>query len=268
MAALPPDIDFRLDKSASPERMNRAMAAIDGRLKSLETYRPNLDALLLELQRIGLERVSTAVVPIVERLAAIQSLGFLNAPIDEGTTARFQIGPVSVTIAADRRAFFTPAPWVAMLSDANPNDYVLGKTVSYDQATGLLEINITNLWGTTAVFSDVTVWGVAGAAVSAVESAAQTSADRIAAHADRIGADASAATASAAATTAMTQAGNAAAAASAAGASAASAAALAANLSGAVTSVNGKTAIVVLGAGDVGAYSTNQIDAMLDPGVF
>jgi hypothetical protein len=268
MAALPPDIDFRLDKSASPERMNRAMAAIDGRLKSLETYRPNLDALLLELQRIGLERVSTAVVPIVERLAAIQSLGFLNAPIEEGTTARFQIGPVSVTIAADRRAFFTPAPWVAMLSDANPNDYVLGKTVSYDQATGLLEINITNLWGTISVFSDVTVWGVAGAALSTIESAATAAADRTASQIAAAGAASSATVAINAATTATTQAGNAAASASVAGSSAAAAAAIAANLSGTVTSVNGKTAIVVLGASDVGAYSKPQIDAMLDPGVF
>jgi len=268
MAVLPPDIDFRVDRAASPERMNRAMAAIDGRLKALETYRPNFDALLLELQQIGLSRISDAIVPIVEGLAAIQALGFLNAPIADGTTARFQLGTVTVTIAEDRRGFFTPSPWLMMLSDANPNDYVLGKRVSYDQMTGVLTLNVTNLWGTTAVFSDVTVWGVAGAAVSAVDSAAQTTADRIAVHADRIGADASAVTASAAATTATTQAGNAAASATAAGSSAAAAAAIAANLSGTVTSVNGKTAIVVLGASDVGAYSKTQVDAMLDPGVF
>ncbi len=268
MAVLPPDIDFKLDKSASPERMNRAMAAIDGRLKSLETYRPNLDALLLELQSIGLERVSTAVVPIVERLSAIQSLGFLNAPIEEGTTARFQLGAVTVTIAADRRAFFTPSPWLMMLSDANPNDYVLGRRVSYNQTSGALELNVTNLWGTTALFSDVTVWGVAGGALSAIESAAQVAADKIAVHADRVGADASAAAAIGAASTATTQAGNAQGSATAAAGYAASAAAIAAGLSGTVTSVNGKTAIVELTAADVGAYSKTQIDAMMDPGVF
>ena len=170
MALLPPDIDFKLDKSASPERMNRAMAALDGRLKSLETYRPNFDALLLELQQVGLSRISDAIVPIVEGLAAIQALGFLNAPIAEGTTAQFQLGTVSVTIAQDRRGFFTPSPWLMMMSDANPNDYVLGKLVSYNQTTGALTLNVTNLWGTTSVFSDVTVWGVAGAALSTIES--------------------------------------------------------------------------------------------------
>ena len=268
MAVLPPDIDFRLDKSASPERMNRAMAAIDGRLKSLETYRPNFDALLLELQQIGLSRISDAIVPIVEGLAAIQALGFLNAPIADGTTARFQLGTVTVTIAEDRRGFFTPSPWLMMLSDANPNDYVLGKRVSYDQTTGTLTLNVTNLWGTTSVFPDVTVWGVAGAALSTIESAATAAADRAASQIAAAGASSSAAVATNAATTATTQAGNAATSATAAGSSAAAAAAIAAGLSGTVTSVNGKTAIVVLDASDVGAYSKTQIDAMLDPGVF
>jgi hypothetical protein len=268
MAVLPPDIDFRVDRAASPERMNRAMAAIDGRLKALETYRPNFDALLLELQQIGLSRISDAIVPIVEGLAAIQALGFLNAPIADGTTARFQLGTVTVTIAEDRRGFFTPSPWLMMLSDANPNDYVLGKRVSYDQITGTLILNVTNLWGTTSVFPDVTVWGVAGAALSTIESASTAAADRAASQIAAAGASSSAAVATNAATTATTQAGNAAASATAAGSSAASAAAIAAGLSGTVTSVNGKTAIVVLGASDVGAYSKTQIDAMLDAGVF
>jgi hypothetical protein len=268
MATLPPDIDFRLDKSASPERMNRAMAAIDGRLKSLETYRPNFDALLLELQQVGLSRISDAIVPIVEGLAAIQALGFLNAPIADGTTARFQLGTVSVMIAEDRRGFFTPSPWLMMLSAANPNDYVLGRRVSYNQTTGVLELNVTNLWGTTAVFSDVTVWGVAGAALSTIESAATAAADRAASQIAAAGAASSATVATNAAAAATTQAGNAQGSATAAAAHAASAAVIAANLSGTVTSVNGKTAIVVLSASDVGAYSKTQIDAILDPGVF
>ena len=268
MALLPPDIDFKLDKSASPERMNRAMAAIDGRLKSLETYRPNFDALLLELQQVGLSRISDAIVPIVEGLAAIQALGFLNAPIAEGTTAQFQLGTVSVTIADDRRGFFTPSPWLMMLSDANPNDYVLGKLVFYNQTTGALTLNITNLWGTTSVFSDVTVWGVAGAALSTIESATTAAADRATCQIAAAGASSSAAIATNAAATATTQAGNAQGSATAAAGHAASAAAIAAGLSGTVTSVNGKTAIVVLTAADIGAYSKTQIDAITDPGTF
>ena len=268
MAVLPPDIDFKLDKSASPERMNRAMAALDGRLKSLETYRPNFDALLLELQQVGLSRISDAIVPIVEGLAAIQALGFLNAPIAEGTTAQFQLGTVSVTIAADRRGFFTPSPWLMMLSDANPNDYVLGKLVSYNQTTGALTLNVTNLWGTTSVFSDVTVWGVAGAALSTIESATTAAADRATCQIAAAGASSSAAIATNAAATATTQAGNAQGSATAAAGHAASAAAIAAGLSGTVTSVNGKTAIVVLTAADIGAYSKTQIDAITDPGTF
>jgi len=269
MSALPPDIDFKVDKSASPDRMNRAMTAIDNRLTALETYRPNLDALISEITQVGLTRVSDAVVPIVERLANIEALGFLNAPIEDGTVAHFQLGAVNVTIATDRRAFFTPSPWVMMLSDANPDDYVLGRVTNYDNETGLLGINITNLWGTTSVFSDVTVWGVAGGALSAIESAQQVSLDRGAVHLDRVGADASAASAASSAATAATQAGNAAGSATAAAASAVLAAASAASISGGpVTSVNGKGGAVTINAGDVGAYSKTEIDAITDPGTF
>lgn len=269
MSALPQDLDFKVDKSASPERMNRAMSAIDNRLSALETYRPNLDALISEITQIGLERVSSAVVPIVERLANIEALGFLNAPIQEGTVAHFQLGVVNVTIADDRRAFFTPSPWVVMVSDANPNDYVLGRVTNYDNETGILAINVTNLWGTTSVFSDVTVWGVAGGALSALESAQQVSNDRAIVRSDRLGADASAAAASLAATTARTQAGNAAGSATAAAASALNAAAIVATIaSGPVTAVNNKTGVVTLNASDVNAYSKAEIDAITDPGTF
>jgi len=68
--ALPPDIDFEKDPAASPSRMNKAMTALDWRIKALEVYRPGLDALLNQLQQIGLDRLDAALRPVYDQLTA------------------------------------------------------------------------------------------------------------------------------------------------------------------------------------------------------
>jgi hypothetical protein len=226
VAQLPPDIDFQADKSASPERMNRAMANLDSRLRALETYRPNFDALLAELQQVGLNRITDGLLPVYQALRSIQTLGFLNAPIETGTTARFALGQTSVVISADRRGAFTPSPWVALMRDANATDYVLARKVYYDQASGELALEVANLWGVAGTYADVTVWGLAGGAISALESALQVSADRAGVDADRAVVDAAAATVSAAVQVIA---------------------------SGPVATVNGQHGVVTLHAADVGA---------------
>jgi hypothetical protein len=259
MTALPPDVDFQVDKSASSERMNRAMAHIVARLKALETYRPNFDALLAELQQVGLDRINDGILPVYQHLLDIEALGFLNSPIEDGTPASFALGNVSVRISADRRSAFTPSPWVMMVRDANYDDYVLARRISYDRTTGLLSLHVTNLWGSSGTYSDVTVWGVAGGAISSLESAAQVASNRAAVEAAKTGADADAA-ATAADRAAVhndrlaadTDAANAAASANAAATSAAEAAASAASIAGGpVASINGRTGIVTLSTSDV-----------------
>jgi hypothetical protein len=252
MTTLPPEVDFKVDKSASPDRMNRAMEHLVARLAALETYKPNFDALFAQLQQVGLNRINDGILPVYERLASIEALGFLNAPIEPGTAAAFALGPVAVTIAADRRSAFTPSPWVAMVRTANPNDYVLGRVSSYDRISGALVLDIANLWGAAGQYFDVTVWGVAGGALSALESAQRVAVDRTAAHSDRLAADADAAATAADRAAVHTDklaadanAANAGAAATAAAGSAAAAAASVASIAGGpVASVNGRTGVV------------------------
>lgn len=269
MSILPPEIDFRVDKAASPDRMNRATAHIDARLRALEAYRPSFDQLFAELQIFGLQRVNEAVAPLLQELGRVQTLGFLNAPIQPGTTAYFAPGPVTVTISEDRRNVFTPAPWVMLVSDSVPDSYVLGRKLSYDQETGELRINVTNQWGANSLLADVTVWGVAGGALSALESATKSLDAKIAAQTASAAAVSAAATISGSTATAVSAAQTASTAANNAAASAAQAAVSAASISdGPVLSVNMKSGAVTLNAADVGAYAVAQIDAMLDPGLF
>jgi hypothetical protein len=272
MSILPPEIDFRVDKAASPDRMNRATAHIDARLRALEAYKPSFDQLFAELQIFGLQRVNEAVAPLLQELSRVQALGFLNAPIQPGTTAYFALGSLSVTISEDRRNVFTPSPWVMLVSDSVPDSYVLGRKLSYDQDTGELQINVTNQWGANSLLADVTVWGVAGGALSALESATKAVDAKVIAQAASATAVSAAATISGSTSTAVSAAQTASTAANNAAASAAQAAASAASISsGPVLSVNMKTGAVTLSAADVGAYSTAQIDsklAVIDSGTF
>jgi hypothetical protein len=238
MTSLAPEIDFKTDKAATPDRMNAAMAYLDARIKALETYKPNFDALLEQLQQIGLQRITDGILPIYQRLASIEALGFLNAPIDTDTTANFAFGLIKVTIASDRRSAFTPSPWVAMVREANQNDYALARLVSYDRATGELDLEVTNLWGTSGAYSDVTVWGVAGGALSTLESAQQVATDRAAVHIDRVAVDAAADT--------VTE-------------------AIAVIANGPVASVNGQHGSVTLNAANVGALAAaNNLSDVAD----
>jgi hypothetical protein len=159
-----------------------------------------------------------------------------------------------------------------LVSDSVADSYVLGRKLSYDQQTGELHINVTNQWGANSLLADVTVWGVAGGALSALESADKTVSANTAAQAAAATATTAAATISGSTTTAVAAAQTASLAANNAAASAAQAAASAASISsGPVLSVNMKTGAVSLSAADVGAYSAAQIDsklAVIDSGTF
>lgn len=156
-----------------------------------------------------------------------------------------------------------------LVSDSVPDSYVLGRKLSYDQETGELRINVTNQWGSNSLLADVTVWGVAGGALSALENATKSIDAKIAAQTASAAAVSAAATISGSTATAACAAQTASTAANNAAVRAAQAAVSAASISGGpVLSVNMKSGAVTLNAADVGAYAVTQIEAMLDPGLF
>jgi len=148
---LPADLDFAKDPDASPARMDRAMAHLDRRLRAIETPRGQFDAMLLQLQQIGLERINDALQPYYRALTAIVSLGVLfNAgsasavPIAEGTAA-FVLGETD-------RDRFAHAGFMIAVSQADSRNALLGRTVSYDRKAGLytMEVVIASGSGTPA----------------------------------------------------------------------------------------------------------------------
>lgn len=138
---LPADLDFSKDPSASPARMDRAMAAIDARLRALETPRGQFDAMLLQLQKIGLERINDALQPYYRALTAIVSLGVLfNAA--SSSTVPIGTGPAAFALSEDDRDRFAHAGFMIAVSQADSRNALLGRTVGYDRAAGLYTMDV------------------------------------------------------------------------------------------------------------------------------
>jgi hypothetical protein len=142
---LPPDLDFALDRSASPDRMNRATSNIDGRLKVLESYKPNFDAQLAVIQQVGLNRLSQVLVPIYEQIAAIAHLGAIFTAHSASTVA-VGSGQKTWVIDESSRAPFAPAAWVVATTTGDAAA-MAGPLVSYDAASGALVVDVAEAYG-------------------------------------------------------------------------------------------------------------------------
>ncbi len=235
--------------------MNPRLFDIDTRLGAMELMQPSLASAIDDLTQLGVARINSALLPAFTQITAIQTLGFLSAPIAPGSNAIFATGTTEVTIAASNAGLFVPPPWVVLVRAANATDYLIAQVLSYDSATGGLSLLVTNQVGVAGTYTDVTVIGCPGGALAAIDSAAEVSADAAIVRADRLAADADAASAAASESAAAGSATSAA-------ASAVSAAADAASISGGpVTSVNSKTGVVTLAASDVGAVAASAVGA-------
>lgn len=138
---LPDAINFTRDPAASPARMDRAMAHIDNRLRAMETPRGQLDAQLLSLQQIGLERVNDALQPYYRALQAIVSLGVLfNA--GSATAVPIAAGTAAFVLAEADRDRFAYAGFMIAVSRADSRNALVGRTVGYDRAGGLYSLDV------------------------------------------------------------------------------------------------------------------------------
>ena len=124
MTALPADLDFVADPTASPARMNRAMTNLNGRTAALETYKPNFDAALATIQQVGLDRLSQVLIPIYEQLVSVAQLGALFRAHSSSTLA-VAAGPQTLVVDPAQASQFAAAAtterqarWSSMSSKA------------------------------------------------------------------------------------------------------------------------------------------------------
>lgn len=152
MISLSPEIDFKANKAATPDRMNAAMAYLDARLRALETYKPNFDALFAQLQEIGLTRIDLGLQPVYQRLTQLAQLGAIFSA-HSSTPLAIQIGRAVLTIDEGLKDAFAPAAYVSMFVTGDTTKSMSGRMASYDRSAGVLSVDVDAIEGT-GVFSD------------------------------------------------------------------------------------------------------------------
>lgn len=162
---------YRFQDNVTPlnaDELNARFFDLNSRLSMLERLEVTWDAISKDVEETYLIRINEVLMPAFTKIAQVNELGFLIAPIAADSNAIFALGETAVTIAADRRELFYPSPWVFLTREDNPDDRVLAKRIAYDRATGGLTLEITNLWGTPGTYTDVYVSALAGDALSMI----------------------------------------------------------------------------------------------------
>ena len=90
MSSLPAEVDFFADRSATEERMNRAMAFLVAWLRRVESVQPEFLAVTAELKTVGLQRLDAVLSPIFvdaqgisAQLAAIRTAWLTGQPLTQ-----------------------------------------------------------------------------------------------------------------------------------------------------------------------------------------
>lgn len=96
MSSLPEELDFSKRREATPERMNLAMAYLLGRLRAVESVKPDVDSVLNDLRTFGLERVAQALTPTFNQITDFADQ--LREMIDELVVdSNLTVGRISLT---------------------------------------------------------------------------------------------------------------------------------------------------------------------------
>lgn len=146
--------------------MVRILKAIDARLMPLENQTGSLDAAIAAVRKVGLDRINEVLVPAIQLVFKIQSMGFLVAR--SGSAVALADGEV-LTLVVDEeqgRALFTPGPFIALTREANADDYAIARTVDYDQTSGVLICQVLSFEGAAGPHSDWVIGALAASTIA------------------------------------------------------------------------------------------------------
>jgi hypothetical protein len=143
--------------------MKRLLPSLEGRFQDLEATQALLAGLNEEIRAAALLRMNEILIPATKDILEVTQLGFLLAPIDG--SYELVMGDMTFPIEEGvQRDTFTPSPY--LIIEHTPDDYAIARTVSYDQALGILEVTVTALHGDAGPWSDWVVSSTPGMADS------------------------------------------------------------------------------------------------------
>ena len=131
------------------EAINAALRPIYAELVAVREKRADYEAQITLFNSEGIKRVAEAIKPLVDQLESAIDGGLLVAQTADlvelvgGDEASFLI-PESARVA------FRPTPFLAILAPNEREDWAIGRTVLYNDATGLITVEILYLHGSGA----------------------------------------------------------------------------------------------------------------------
>ena len=142
-------IPLALDQNTdlTPDVWARAMLYLLSRISALESFEPNWEQAVQDLNQQGLERLNDVLVPLYDKVANIGSLGAIFQCQSAGQQV-LVIG--SHTFLIDnlaQRSTFAPSQWMSAFSQDGLTA-MAGYVTNYDRTNGLVTIDVVEVYGT------------------------------------------------------------------------------------------------------------------------
>lgn len=141
----------------SPETFNPIIGEFDRAIAALEAFRIDWQEQVDLFNTNALKRFNDAVKPLVDRLQTAVQGGFLVAQTDD-LVEIIEGAEASFLVPVEARAAYRPTPFVVIVAPDEREDWAIGRTLVYNEATGLLKVEILYLNGSGA---ERTGWTVA-----------------------------------------------------------------------------------------------------------
>lgn len=141
--------DYRLklgDDIGDPEVLNSRFRDLDMRVLKLEDVEKDWSRALAALTTIGLERINEVLLPAYQEIRRLADLGAVFTAHSD-TELLLEPGLKRLTIRPAERDSYAPAGYVAAFVEADPARALLGQVISYDRASGVLEIDVDQVGG-------------------------------------------------------------------------------------------------------------------------
>jgi len=148
------------DDFVTPELWNRVFSLVDARLTGLENAQANVDAVIDELVKIGLERINEVLLPAFQEIEELAHLGEL---LRASSSSAVTIGTGEATWIIDetqRQRFAAPLFVIAAVAGTT-DQWMAGQVTGWDPETGALTVNVTNTRGS----GEHSSWDISVAAI-------------------------------------------------------------------------------------------------------
>lgn len=141
------DVQFPFDGTERVQASLRTlMPVLEARLAKAEQDQADAAEQADNLVNVGLRRINEVLLPSVERIQKLTSLGFLLAP-SSSSVALSVAQKTFILDEGDQRDLFTPSAYVAIEATGDPNTRAIAHVLSYDSAVGFLKVDILVTFG-------------------------------------------------------------------------------------------------------------------------